>query len=83
MEVEVDSCPQKATIKGIGHPKIKNWSSFTHIVLNIYDSLSTTEHKRRHFEELLDLTQWKWMETRGVHAPEINLTIKVVAHPTT
>jgi len=39
--------------KGIVHPKIKIVSSFTHlyVVSNLYELLSSAEHKRRYFEE--------------------------------
>ncbi len=31
--------------KEIVHPKIKIWSSFTHVIPNLYDLLSSVEHK--------------------------------------
>jgi len=44
----------KATVKG---PKMKILSSFTHpqVVANLYEFLSSAEHKGRYFEEPLEL----------------------------
>jgi len=46
-----------STLKGIVHPRIKIVSLFTHpqVVPNLYEFLSSAEHKRRYFEECLSL----------------------------
>jgi len=44
--------------KGILQPKIKILSSFSHpqVVANLYEFLSSAEHKGRYFEEQLEPT---------------------------
>jgi len=41
------------SLKGIVHPKKENLSSFTspQVVPNLYECLSSAEHKRRYFKE--------------------------------
>jgi len=48
-----DSHCHFVNIKGIDHLKIKILLSFTRpqVVSNMYDFLSSAEHKRRYFEE--------------------------------
>ncbi len=43
-------------IKRDNSPKNENQSSFTHVVPNLYKLLSSTEHKRKCFEECLNST---------------------------
>jgi len=40
-------------LKGIVHPKMAILSSFTHpqVVPNLFEFISSAEHKRRHFKE--------------------------------
>uniref|UniRef100_A0A673KXR9 Protein kinase C n=1 Tax=Sinocyclocheilus rhinocerous TaxID=307959 RepID=A0A673KXR9_9TELE len=47
-------------VKGVVHPKMKILSFFTHpqVVLNLYEFLSSVEHKRRYVEECWQANSW-------------------------
>jgi len=64
------------SLKGILHPKMKILSSFTHpqVVSNLYEFLSSAEHKGRYFEELLE----PMFSTINFHSRKQNKTMKVI-----
>jgi len=54
-EKQMTNVTDHTSLKGILHPKMKILSSIHQVFANLYEFLSSAEHKGRYFEERLEL----------------------------